>query len=144
MLLNPFPVLRQPPNPLPHGDHQVVLCIYESVHILFVCLLCFLILRITEVICYLSFSVQSTSLSPSTVLGGCSLCRAWHLCSKTQYHVASPGPPFGPAVHGHASSSHLEVHRGSQVRGKAWKRRNRRYMPWSPQWWPRSSESRQR
>ena len=42
VLLNPFTFSPNPPNPLPAGNHQNVLCIYESVSVLLVCLFWFL------------------------------------------------------------------------------------------------------
>ena len=41
-MFNPFTFSPSLPNPLPFGNHQLVLCIYEFVSVLCVCLLCFL------------------------------------------------------------------------------------------------------
>ena len=51
------------PTPLPSGDHQLVLCIYKCFCYVCVIFLYFQFPHINEIIQYLSFSVQLSSLS---------------------------------------------------------------------------------
>ena len=76
-LLNPYTFSPSPSTPLPYDTCQPVLCIYESVFILFVCIFFYYNPHISEIIWYLSFSDWLISLSIIP-------CRSIHTLKKSK------------------------------------------------------------
>ena len=62
--LNPLHLFHPSLHPLPSGNHQFLLCIYESISVLLCLFICFVfeILHVNEIVWYLSFSVWLISL----------------------------------------------------------------------------------